>query len=145
MIAQAKPTPLGDRNGRGTSASSVTVEEGLRQACIEKDKIIADQANQIAQNKINSEKHKKKRADEFQQCVQKRAAAAEAQGQGPKKRFSPPKVQQAQAGAPTKGYLLRTSSVSDDESDSEKDIEVVLANCVRVVETAQPLEPKIAP
>ena len=52
MIAQAKPAPFGDRNGRGTTPSSA--EEELRQACIEKDKIIADQANQIAQNRINS-------------------------------------------------------------------------------------------
>jgi hypothetical protein len=39
--------------------------------------------------------------------------------------------------APAKGYLLRTSSVSDDESDSEVEIEVMRANCVRVVEPAQ--------
>ncbi len=125
---QAKPAPFGDLNGRGTTLSSA--EDELRRACIEKDKILADQANQIAQNKINSEKYKKKRTDQYNQRVQKRAAAAEAQGQGPKKRPSPPRALQAQpvqAAGPAKGYLLRTSSMSDDKPDSEEEIDTEIA------------------
>ena len=39
------------------------------------------------------------------------------------------------------GYLLRTSPVSDDEQDSEVEIETIRANCVRVIEPAQMPEP----
>jgi hypothetical protein len=71
----------------------------------------------------------------------------EAQGQGPRKKASP-QAAQSQSSGPAKGFLLRTSSMSDDEPDSEVEIDtenVVWAFCVRIVEQAQSPDPKLAP
>ena len=103
--------------------------------------MLADRDNQIAQSKAQSEKNKRLRTEAYNQC---KRAGGEAQGQGPRKKASPPKAppsQPAQASGPAKGYLLRTSSVSEDASDSEVEFETEpiaeRANCVQVVEPAQ--------
>ena len=152
MIAQAKPTPLGDRNGRGAPLSPT--KDDFRKMLVEKDKMIADMGNQMAQDKANKDKNKKARTEAYNQRVLKRAAN-EAQGQGPRKKVSPPKAppaqpaQPAQHAGPARGFLLRTSNASDDESDSEVEFEdepmVERACCVRVVEPAQPSKPELAP
>ncbi len=59
MIAQARPTPFGDRNGRGAPLSPT--KDDLRKTIVEKDKVIADMGNQIAQDKANKDKNKRNR------------------------------------------------------------------------------------
>ena len=121
MIAQTRPTPLGDRNGRGAPASPSKDE--LKKMLADKDKMLADRDNQIAQSKAQSEKNKRLCTEAYNQH---KRAGGEAEGQLPRKKASPPRAspsQPEQAAGPAKGYLLRTSSVSEDESDSEVEFE----------------------
>ena len=122
-IVQARPTPLGDSNWRGAPPSPT--KDGFRRMLAEKDKMLADRDNHIAQDKAQKDKFKSARTKAYNQRNLKRAAN-EAQGQGPRKKASPlevPQLQPAQPAGPARGCLLRTSSVSDDELDSKVEFE----------------------
>ena len=111
MFAQARPA-LADRNGRGGQGSPT--KEELRKIIADRDRVIAEKENMIAQDRANKEKAKKARTEAYsqgqpaytpaqteayQKRCQKRAAALEAQGEGARKKPSPQKAQQ-QPGEP---------------------------------------------
>ena len=129
MYAQARPA-FADRNGRGGQGSPTKDE--LRKMIADRDRLIAEKENMIAQDRANKEKAKKARTEAYsqgkpaytqaqteayQQRCQKRAAALEGQGQGARKKPSPQKVQPQQQQIPAKGYMLRTGPDSDDDED----------------------------
>ena len=86
MIAQARPTPLGDRNGRGVPSSPT--KDDLRRMLAEKDKLLADMGNQIAQDKANKDKNKRASTEAYNQHNLKRAAN-EAQEEGASSQGAP--------------------------------------------------------
>ncbi len=110
LVAQARPTPLRDRNGREPHAQLSTSPSKANLK-----KVIADQANQL-------EKKKKIRTENYNKPKRLNAEAPE---DGSKKKAATGQQQahQAQVPGPAKGYLIRTRSVSDDESDFEVEFE----------------------
>ena len=64
MFAQARPA-LADRNGRGGQGSPT--KEELRKMIADRDRVIAEKENMIAQDRANKERAKKARTEAYSQ------------------------------------------------------------------------------
>ena len=95
-------------------------------------KALADKTNQLVQYQTQAEKHKKMRTENWKKrraLVKGYARPDNAPNGGPNKKPMPyPQVPMAQAvSGPAKGYLLRTSSLSDEDPGSDVKVEVEMA------------------